>query len=161
MRCSMHPKTDDATDGAVGVRPFQVLLVEDQDAHAMVIERATRKLDEPLEIVRARDGTEAVDRLRRPGASLPHLILLDLKLPRMTGLDVLRAIKSDPDLLAIPVVVLTTSVSEHDRSEAFRLHANAYVQKPDTYDGFRQVIRTIAGFWVSCNVPPTGLGMTG
>lgn len=147
--------------GTNAATPFQILLVEDQDAHAMVIERATGRLEQPLDMRRARDGAEAIDCLRRPGEPLPQLILLDLKLPKVTGLDVLRTIKSDPDLLAIPVVVLTTSVSEHDRSEAFRLHANAYVQKPDTYEGFRNVIRTIAGFWVSCNVPPTGLGMTG
>lgn len=135
---------------------FHVLLVEDDPAHAMVVRRALDGIDESLSVEHLDSGTEAVLRLERVGMRRPDLVLVDIKLPGMNGLDLLSRIKSDPDLMTVPVVVLTTSQSEHDRAEAFRRHANAYVLKPTNYDEFKRIARTLIGFWAGCNVTAYG-----
>lgn len=138
-------RTTAATQAGSASSPFRVLLVEDDSAHALVISRAFQSLDVPVSVDHVEDGEDAIHRLER--AALPDLVLLDLKLTGIQGLEVLSRIKSSPSLTALPVIVLTTSDSEHDRVEAFRRHANAYVQKPDELDGFRSLARTLVGFW--------------
>ncbi len=137
---------DLAADPRTRSTPFRVMLVEDDPAHALVLRRAFDALEVPVQLDHAEDGEEALERLAEAPAP-PDLVLLDLKLTGLQGLDVLSRIKSTPSLITVPVVVLTTSSSTHDRAEACRRHANAYVQKPQRLEDFRSLVRTLVGFW--------------
>jgi len=135
-----------------------VLLVEDEDAHAMIVERSFLGSGERVTMDRVHDGVETVAYVRRQGKfqnrPRPDLILLDLKLPRMHGHDVLRTLKADDDLKMIPVVVLTTSDAEQDRRMAYGLHANGYLVKPTDFGQFRQMIGAVTSYWGVWNRPP-------
>ena len=130
-----------------------VLLVEDDPGDIVLIKEAFEfnKVHNTLHIVS--DGVEALDFLYRrnghEGAPRPDLVLLDLNLPRMDGREVLEAIKSDPELASIPVLVLTTSEAEEDILRSYDLHANAYVTKPVDFDRFIEVVRQIDDFFVT------------
>jgi CheY-like chemotaxis protein len=134
-------------------REIVVLLVEDDPGDVLMTKEAfeDHKLHNELHVVN--DGTEAMAFLRREGdradAPRPDLVLLDLNLPRMDGREVLQAIKSDPELASIPVVVLTTSEAEEDVLRSYSLHANAYVTKPVDFERFIQVVRQIDEFFVT------------
>ncbi len=136
-----------------GERAIEVLLVEDDPGDVMMTREAFQdhKLHNQLHVVS--DGAEAMAFLRQEGAYAgrprPDLVLLDLNLPRMDGRQVLEAIKSDPELASIPVVVLTTSENEDDVLRSYSLHANAYVTKPVDFQRFIEVIRQIDDFFVS------------
>jgi len=136
-----------------GERQIEVLLVEDDPGDVMMTREAFQdyKLRNELHVVS--DGAEAMEFLRQEGEYAgrprPDLVLLDLNLPRMDGRQVLEAIKSDPDLASIPVVVLTTSENEDDVLRSYSLHANAYVTKPVDFERFIDVIRRIDEFFVS------------
>lgn len=112
------------------------------------------------EVVVSRDGTEALDYLYRRGTfsrrvpSQPLLVLLDLKMPKLGGLDVLRIIKSDAALQSIPVVMLTSSREERDLQESYQLGANAYVVKPVSFELFQRALRQTMTFWGLVNEPP-------
>ncbi len=140
-------------------RVIEVLLVEDDPGDVLMTKEAFQdyKLANQLHVVN--DGTEAMAFLRREGEHAdkprPDLVLLDLNLPRMDGREVLQAIKSDPDLASIPVVILTTSEAEEDVLRSYSLHANAYVTKPVDFDRFIQVVRQIDEFFVSVVRLPT------
>jgi CheY-like chemotaxis protein len=101
-----------------------------------------------VDVAVARDGVEAIATLRSAGGSLPDLVLLDLNLPRMGGLEVLAELKADPVLGSIPVVVLTTSRADGDVRRAYELHANAYVTKPLGLSGLTETLRSFAAFWL-------------
>ncbi|HVS07965.1 MAG TPA: response regulator [Candidatus Dormibacteraeota bacterium] len=130
----------------------QILLVEDNPGDVRLTREALKeaKFRNKVEVVG--DGVEALAYLRRQGqysgAMRPHLIMLDLNLPRMDGREVLAAIKKDEDLRRIPVVVLSSSEAESDIARAYELHANAYVTKPVDIDHFLQVVKAIEEFWV-------------
>src|ERR1043165_1968563 len=135
--------------------PFQnveVLLVEDDPGDELMTREAfeDNKIGNTLHVVR--DGEEALDFLYRRGehteAPQPDLILLDLNLPKYDGRQVLEKIKSDPELVHIPVVVLTTSSAEEDIIRSYKLHANAYVTKPVDLDQFMNAVRQIDEFFV-------------
>jgi CheY-like chemotaxis protein len=132
---------------------IDVLLVEDDAGDALITLEAfeRHKVVNRLHVVR--DGIEALAFLRNEAgfadAPRPDLILLDLNLPRMDGLEVLAAIKRDEDLRRIPVVVLTTSESEEDILHSYELHANAYVTKPVDFDAFVRAIRQIDDFFIT------------
>mgnify|MGYP001772951381 FL=1 len=113
-----------------------------------------RRLLNPVEV--ARDGEEAIDWIRRwdEGAPIPLLILLDLKLPRVDGLEVLRRYKQHPRYCSIPVVVLTTSDEDHDIETAYRLGANSYIVKPVEFEKFVEVAAQIEVYWTLLNQPP-------
>ena len=134
-------------------RPIDVLLVEDDPGDVLMTKEAFQdyKVQNQLHVVN--DGTEAMAFLRREGdyadVPRPDLVLLDLNLPRMDGREVLQAIKSDPDLASIPVVVLTTSEAEEDVLRSYSLHANAYVTKPVDFERFIQVVRQIDDFFIT------------
>jgi CheY-like chemotaxis protein len=134
-------------------REIQVLLVEDDPGDVLMTREAFEdyKLRNTLHVVN--DGEQAMAFLRQEGeyADLPRpdLVLLDLNLPRMDGREVLSAIKSDPELASIPVVVLTTSEAEDDVLRSYSLHANAYVTKPVDFERFINVVRQIDDFFVS------------
>jgi CheY-like chemotaxis protein len=140
------------TQPTVG-RQIEVLLVEDDPGDVLMTREAfeDHKVKNQLHVVN--DGAEAMAFLRREGqyadVPRPDLVLLDLNLPRMDGREVLNAIKSDPDLASIPVVILTTSEAEEDVLRSYSLHANAYVTKPVDFERFIKVVRQIDEFFVS------------
>ena len=141
--------------------PRDILLVEDnaKDLKLTLHALQSEKLSNHIEV--ARDGEEALDYIlcRGPHANRsfdhpPRLVLLDLKLPKVDGLEVLRTVKSDPRTKAIPVVILTASKEERDLVEGYQLGANAYIQKPVDFDQFRQVVKQLGLFWLVVNAPP-------
>ena len=139
--------------------PIDILLVEDSPADVRLTQEALRgaKVMNNLHVVG--DGVDAVAYLRRQrefaDAPTPHLILLDLNLPRMDGRQVLSEIKNDPHLKHIPVVILTTSEADQDIAASYGLHANCYVIKPVGLSEFITIIRSIQSFWLSVVTLPT------
>ncbi|MDD5250625.1 MAG: response regulator [Rhodocyclaceae bacterium] len=140
--------------------PIRILLVEDNPGDVRLTLEAFKdgKMDNPMDVVR--DGVEALAYLRREGAyrdkPLPDLILLDLNLPRMDGREVLAAIKADPRLKFIPVVVLTTSKAEQDVVKSYVLQASCFITKPVDFNKFTDVVKGIDSFWLSIVTLPPG-----
>jgi CheY-like chemotaxis protein len=142
-------------------REVEILLVEDRPEDVELTLHALREQNLANKIQVVRDGEEALDFLfcRGPhkGRSLespPHIVLLDLKLPKVDGLEVLREVKSDPRTKAIPVVILTASREEKDMVNGYHLGVNGYVQKPVDFDRFRDVVRQLGLYWLLVNAPP-------
>ena len=141
-------------------KSLKVLLVEDSDADAELILRALRKGNIVNRVVRVRDGVEALDFVFREGAFKDRnseqlrLILLDLKMPRLSGLDVLRRLKADDIAKQIPVVVLTSSAEEQDVAESYKLGVNSYLVKPVAFADFTQVITHTGLYWAVMNRVP-------
>jgi len=140
---------------------IEILLVEDNEADVELTIHALRqhKLAERIQV--ARDGEEALDYLFCRGAYSartfdrpPRLVLLDLKLPKLAGQEVLREVKSDARTKAIPVVVMTSSVEEKDVTQSYRLGVNSYVQKSMEFDLFRQRVKQLGLYWLDVNEPP-------
>ena len=139
----------------------EILLVEDNADDIELAVHALRKENLANDITVVQDGEEALDfcfcrgrfssrRFQTP----PRLILLDLKLPKVDGLQVLRTLKTDTRTQAIPVVIMTSSQEERDVVEGYKLGVNAYVQKPVDFDQFRGLVRELGLFWLVINVPP-------
>jgi CheY-like chemotaxis protein len=140
---------------------LQVLLVEDNPDHEELIRRAFADNGARVVLSVVRHGEEALDYLLRRGeyqdagrSPRPRLILLDLRLPRMDGLEVLAEIKSSPELRAIPTVVLTTSESEHDVARACAQHAHSYLVKPVEFARFEELIGDVQDYWLTLNRQP-------
>ena len=136
-----------------------ILLVEDNADDIELAVHALREEKLANGITIARDGEEALDLIFRRGQAdplldLPRLILLDLKLPKVDGLEVLRAVKGDPRTKAIPIVIMTSSKEERDLVESYKLGVNAYVQKPVGFDEFRSIVKELGLFWLVINQPP-------
>lgn len=131
------------------------LLVEDDDDHAEFLMRTLRTYSTSSRVLRVCDGAEALEYLQGEGQYagrvLPNLVLLDLKLPKLDGHEVLERIKSQPLLKHIPVVVMTTSDTESDRRKAYDRAANGYLVKPADFERFRQMIRDLGAFWGDWN----------
>jgi CheY-like chemotaxis protein len=133
--------------------PIDVLLVEDDEGDVLMTKEAFEyyKIRNRLHVVA--DGEQALQFVRRAGpyadAPRPGLILLDVNLPRLSGLEVLAELKRDPDLLLIPTVMLTTSQAEEDILRSYELHANAYVSKPVDFEHFIEAIRQIDDFFLA------------
>ncbi len=146
-------------DGPARAGELRVLLVEDDPDHAELVRRGLEEYGSRLEVTHVEDGEAALTYLReresRGAPGRPHLILLDLRLPRIDGLEVLREIKASPDLSEIPCVVLTTSQAEGDMVKAYRLHANSYLVKPGSYTRFVELIANAERYWLSQNSQPT------
>lgn len=138
-----------------------ILLIEDEEAHVGLIKRAFSVARVLNDIVAVTDGEEALDYLFRRGAyadpaSLPRpiLIILDLKLPRVDGFEVLRQIKEDPSLRLIPTVVLTTSDQGEDVRRAYKIGANSYVTKPIQIEEFQVKVGNLGLYWILTNTSP-------
>ena len=135
-----------------------ILLVEDNRDDELLTLRALRKNNIGNEVVVARDGVEALEVLfgadGREPAELPQLVLLDLKLPRIDGLEVLRRIRSEPRTKLLPVVILTSSKEERDLLEGYRSGANSYVRKPVDFEQFVEAARQLGLYWLLLNEQP-------
>lgn len=138
-----------------------VLLVEDEPAHAEIVRRNFADFHPASRLMHVGDGQAALDYLYRradyhdPARSpRPALILLDLRLPRVDGLEVLKTIKTDPGLRRIPVVILTTSAAETDRVRAYDSHANSYLVKPVDFPRFVALLETLGCYWLTWNENP-------
>lgn len=138
-----------------------ILLVEDNPDDVKLTERALKKSKILNELMVARDGVEAVDYLFGTGKyagrdtrALPQVVLLDLKMPRMDGLEVLQRIRADERTKLLPVVVLTTSSEDRDRVESYKLGANSYIRKPVDFDQFVSAVQNLGLYWLVLNEAP-------
>ncbi len=142
--------------------PKPILLVEDSPDDLELILRALAMTCIANDVVTVGDGEQALAYLRREGTYAgrlpgnPAVVLLDLKLPKIGGLEVLKSIKADPDLKSIPVVMLTSSNGQEDLTRAYQLKANAYVVKPTDLTEFVRAVRELCLFWGAFNEPPPG-----
>ena len=133
----------------------RILLVEDNPDDEMLAWRALTKSKIASEMVVAHDGAEALDYLFGPhNHPMPQVILLDLKLPKVTGLEVLQRIKSDARTRLTPVVMLTSSLEERDVLESYRLGANSYIVKPVDFEQFVDALRQLGQYWLLLNQLP-------
>jgi two-component system response regulator len=140
---------------------MRILLVEDNPAHAELIIRSLEDHEIPNEINHVSDGEAALHFLHREGkykdpnsSPRPDLILLDIRMPKIDGLEVLKRIRSNEDLEPIPTVILTTSGAERDVLEAYRLHANSYLVKPLDFGQFERLMDDLGFYWLAWNYRP-------
>lgn len=145
----------------MNAQPSVILLVEDNSAHAELVLRTIEDNRLATHVHHVCDGEAALDYLyqRAPydaskGSPRPHLVLLDLRLPRIDGLDVLKKIKSSDALKTIPVIVLTTSKSEIDAARAYENRANSYLVKPLDFGTFEQMMKQLGSYWLHWNYCP-------
>ncbi len=131
-----------------------ILLVEDNDEDAELTIRALKKHNLANHLIHLHDGEEALSYLLDTTKNLPKIILLDLKMPKIDGIEVLRKIKVDERLKVIPVVLLTSSKEERDIIESYKLGVNAYIVKPVEFEKFMKVVSEIGLFWLLLNQPP-------
>jgi two-component system response regulator len=140
----------------------RILLVDDSPRDTELALTALEAHNLANEVVTVRDGAEALDYLYRRGAFVdrphgePAVILLDLKMPKVDGIEVLRQIKSDPALKRIPVVMMTSSREEQDLLNSYKLGVNAYVVKPMKFQSFVEAVEQVGAFWAVVNEPPPG-----
>lgn len=144
----MNPETTD------------VLLVEDNPNDALLAIRSLKESKLANEIVHLKDGQQAIDYLfrqdqyRERKGLLPKVILLDLKLPKVNGLEVLKALRANPETKLVPIVILTSSQIESDLIESYKLGANSYIVKPVEFENFSKSIREVGLYWLILNKPP-------
>lgn len=133
-----------------------ILIVEDSASDVYLLKSAFDELGSKLDIRVAKDGAECLEMIlgRRQETWVPRLILMDLNLPKVSGHDVLARIKSDPKTLCIPVIVLTSSRAQADIKRAYASHANAYLNKPSTFDELSEAARNISSFWLGTAMLP-------
>ena len=132
----------------------EILLIEDNPDDAGLTIRTLKKNNLGNYLIHLEDGQDALDFLFNEENRMPKLILLDLKMPRVDGIEVLRKLKSDEKKRSIPVVVLTSSKEEKDIVEAYKLGVNAYIVKPVDFDQFVKAVTQVGLFWVVLNQPP-------
>lgn len=145
-------------------RQIEILLVEDNSDDVELTLHALRRENLANHIHVARDGEEALDFLFCNGSYAsrsferpPRLVLLDLKLPKVDGMEVLRQLKADPRTRSIPVVILTSSKEERDLVQGYGLGANSYIQKPVDFDQFRNTVKTVGLYWLLINQAPVAV----
>lgn len=141
--------------------PLVILFVEDNEAHAELVLRSMRDQRVANSIYHVFDGQQALDFLFHTGdyknvanSPRPNLVLLDLRLPRVDGLEVLKTIKESPHLHRIPVVILTSSDAETDIARSYDYHANSYVVKPMDFKTFTRLMKDLGFYWLGWNTPP-------
>jgi CheY-like chemotaxis protein len=129
------------------------MLVEDDEVDAMTVRRAMKELHVVNPLTRVENGEEALSYLRQPGQTLPCIILLDLNMPVMGGIEFLQVVKNDAALKRIPVVVLTTSDEQQDKVSSFDLSVAGYIRKPVDYQQFVEAVRSIDAYWTLSELP--------
>jgi len=141
--------------------PLKILLVEDNPAHAEMVVRSFEINRIANEINHVEDGEQALDYLNHRNKfsdenkyPMPHLVLLDLRLPKVDGLQVLEKIKTTDNLMSIPVVILTTSAADMDVAKAYKCHANSYLVKPIDFDSFTKMMDELGYYWLAWNHKP-------
>jgi CheY-like chemotaxis protein len=141
-------------------RSFNILLVDDNPVDVRIVAEGLREALPEAKLSVAKDGLEAISFLHQAGkyanSPRPDLILLDLRLPKKSGFEVLREVKQDPVLATIPVVVHSSSEEKEDIQKAYSLHANCYIAKPDTLDEFSWSMKILADFWLTAVKLPQG-----
>jgi len=153
---------DEIKENPIVREPVSVLLIEDNVDHAELVIRTLEEHQISNKVQHFLDGQSALDFLFHRGkyanasnkSRRPHVILLDLRLPRIDGIDVLKEIKESDDLKTIPVVILTTSEAEKDVARAYRNHANSYLVKPVGFDEFKKLMKDLGFYWLGWNVNP-------
>ena len=130
-----------------------ILLVEDDKIDAMTVVRALKEIKVTNEVVNCRNGEEALEYLRKDNNQAPCIILLDLNMPRMNGIEFLKIAREESLLTKTPVVILTTSKEDQDRLESFKLNAAGYIVKPVDYHQLVEVIKTINLYWTISELP--------
>lgn len=145
----------------MGIEEVEILLVEDNPTDAELTMRALKRKNMANQVVWVKDGAEALDFIFATGAyshrnpeDLPKLILLDLRMPKVDGLEVLQKIKAEEKTRQIPVVVLTSSNEDRDIVESYKLGVNSYVSKPVEFDEFIDAVSTLGFYWMLINNPP-------
>ena len=142
------------------MREKTILLVEDNPDDVTLTIRALKKNHLLNDVIVARDGAEALDLLfgkgETPPMVLPELILLDINLPKVNGLEVLEKIRGNERTSLLPVVVLTTSDEDRDRMESYRLGANSYISKPVEFEEFSRAVKQLGIYWLAINIGPHG-----
>lgn len=136
----------------------EILVIEDNESDLELTLRALRKVNLANRVLAVRDGAQALDYLfangeysDREDAPHPRVVLLDLKLPKVDGIEVLRRIKSDPRTVTVPVVVLTSSAEESDRVASYKLGANSFIVKPVEFDSFARAVTEVGMYWMLLN----------
>jgi CheY-like chemotaxis protein len=149
------------TDYPPTEEPFLILLVEDNPAHAELVKRSLIDHQVTNRVVHLSDGEAALSYLLRRGpfadpakSPRPHVVLLDLRLPRVDGLEVLRQIRTSPELEKLPVVILTTSEAEQDVAKAYEFRANSYLVKPVDFGRFARLMADLGFYWLKWNYYP-------
>ena len=133
-----------------------ILLVEDDSVDAMTVKRAMRDLQVNHSVIHSSNGEEALKYLASPDTEKPFVILLDLNMPKMNGIEFLKVIKTNPDLKTIPVIVLTTSRERRDVLDSFEFGASGYMIKPVGYSEFVEILSRIVIYWNSSELPKEG-----
>lgn len=141
--------------------PLTILLVEDNLDHAELVMRNLEDFQVANRVIHVEDGEEALDYLYGRGRyadrqqyPMPHLMLLDLRMPKVDGLEVLKTVKTDEALRPLPVVILTTSDADRDMAMAYEHHANSYVTKPVIFDEFSRLLKDLGFYWLAWNKRP-------
>lgn len=130
-----------------------ILLVEDDEVDTMTVKRSLKDLHVHNSLITVSNGEEALDYLRDEQHQRPCIILLDINMPKMNGIEFLTVAKNDDKLKKIPVIVLTTSKEEQDKLDSFELGVAGYMIKPCTYEKFLELLRTINGYWTVSELP--------
>lgn len=139
--------------------PFNILLVEDDEIDVMNVKRAFRKCNIPNPLYFAANGMDALAMLKNESVNPPNfpvnrlIILLDLNMPRMGGIEFLQQLRADPALKIIPVIVLTTSSEKQDRIQAYGLNVAGYIVKPIIFSQFVETMATLSKYWTFCKMP--------
>ncbi len=136
------------------MRTHKIFLVEDNPDDEHLTLRALKKMPARLETIVARDGQEAIDRLTDPSESLPDLVLLDLKLPKVNGIEVLQRLRQHPRTKHLLVVVLTSSDEPSDIKASYQQYANSYIRKPVAFEEFGAVVNQLGLYWLHANLVP-------
>ena len=130
-----------------------ILLIEDDNIDAMTVERSLRDLGSKVSLVRSTNGVEALEYLQNPENEKPCIILLDLNMPKMNGIEFLRIMKTDEKLRRIPVIIFTTSKEEYDIIKSFELSVAGYIIKSFEYQQFLESMRKLHSYWNLCMLP--------
>ncbi len=134
-------------------KPLEILLVDDDAVDVMNVKRAFKKNKITNPVHEAKNGLEALEILRKGTLSARHLVLLDLNMPKMNGIEFLRELRADPELMTTSVVVLTTSNEERDKIEAYKLNVAGYLVKPVTFPSFVDLMATLNKYWTLVEMP--------